>query len=125
MRFLLSILIFFAVATGVTGQANGRKPQSLETVSPSLNNDEANALEMKMYPNPVTGKRFTIELPDNLIQEIRILNIAGVTVYQKKFQIEVDKFEVTLDNFSNGVYLAKVTAQNKQSKTLKLVVRNQ
>lgn len=120
MRFLLSILIFLAAATGISAQG----AQSSAAVPPSLNN-EVSGLEVKMYPNPVTEKRFTVELPDNQIQEIRISNIAGVTVYQKKFQAPVYKYEITLENFTNGIYLVKVTSENRQSKTLKLLVRNQ
>lgn len=79
------------------------------------------ALDVKVYPNPVHYKRFTIEVFNQTIQEIRITNIAGNQVFYKKFTAPVTRYQVVLENIPNGIYLLKITSPGS-SKTLKLLV---
>lgn len=88
-------------------------------------NDNSNVLDVKVFPNPVNDKRVTVELKDQVIQEIRIVNIAGSVVYLKRFQVPVSRHQVMLENISNGVYMLRITAPNNLTRTTKLMVRNQ
>ena len=80
--------------------------------------------DVKVFPNPVQNGRFTIELNNENLQEIRISNIAGVVVYQKKFSVPVSRFQVMTGSLPDGIYLLKVSATHESAKTLKLLVHN-
>lgn len=87
---------------------------------------DVNAIpEIKVFPNPVTDKWFTVEVADQNIQEIRITNIAGTAVYIRKFQGMVNRHRVTLENIPSGIYLLRVTTDTNQARTSKLLVKNQ
>lgn len=88
-------------------------------------NDNSSVLDVRVFPNPVNDKRFTVELKDQVIQEIRIVNIAGSVVYLKRFQVPVSRHQVMLENITNGVYMLRITASNNITRTTKLMVRNQ
>jgi hypothetical protein len=79
-------------------------------------------VEFKVFPNPVLHKKFTIDLSGNSISEIRISNIAGKLVYEKKFTFTVSRFEVFTDNLPDGIYLLRINAGNNTSRTVKLLI---
>jgi len=78
--------------------------------------------EFKVFPNPVLHKKFTIDLSGNSISEVRISNIAGKQVYDKKFTLPVSRFEVSTDNLPDGIYLLRINASNNSSRTIKLLI---
>jgi hypothetical protein len=78
--------------------------------------------EFKVFPNPVLHKKFTIDLSGNFISEIRISNIAGKQVYEKKFTLPVSRFEVSADNLPDGIYLLRINAADHTSRTIKLLI---
>ncbi len=114
--FFTSILLWAAFLSlsaqpGIPGKAVTQA--SGESVNTSM--------EVKVFPNPVHYKRFTVELSNQQVEEIRITNIAGTQVYLKKFTTPVSRYQVLLGNIPNGIYLLKITS-SKNSKTLKLLV---
>jgi hypothetical protein len=78
--------------------------------------------EWRVFPNPVLHKKFTIDLSGNFISEIRISNIAGKQVYEKKFTLPVSQFEFSTDNLPDGIYLLRINASNNSSRTIKLLI---
>jgi hypothetical protein len=88
------------------------------------NESTMNQMDLKVFPNPVLHKKFTVELNFNQIAEIRISNIAGIQVYDKKFVTPFNAFEVILENIPDGIYFLKVNATNNTSKTIKLLIRS-
>ncbi len=88
------------------------------------NNGIFASMEVLIYPNPVLNKRFTIELDAGYLQEIRILNVAGIEVYHKKPDSPITKYQVYTDKLPNGIYLLKVTSGNQISGTYKLLISN-
>lgn len=124
MRFLLLILLLFLGISGLEAQPAAWEAGSTETLAPA-GNEINNLLDVKVYPNPIYDKRVNIELSDQAIQELRITNIAGTVIFQKKFQVPVTKHQIVFDNIASGIYLLRVTAANNMTKTSKLMVRNQ
>jgi hypothetical protein len=124
MKFLLSILFLFISLTGLYAQTAGWNADGFEGLSPAIQEGN-NSFEVRIFPNPVVDKRLNIELTDQIIQELRITNIAGVIIFSKKFSAPVNRYQVLLDNVSNGVYLLRITSSGNQTRTLKLMVRNQ
>lgn len=123
----LLYLILFLVFSGnpVFSQGNGwHMSQSGGEMPATGLIDNSSVLEVKVFPNPVSDRRVTIELKDQIIQEIRIVNIAGSVVYLKRFQVPVSRYEVILEDITNGVYLLRISASNNLSRTTKLMVRN-
>ncbi len=80
--------------------------------------------EVKVFPNPVHNRRFTVETGNALIREIRITNIAGSQIYLRKFSVPVQRFEITTENIPDGVYLLRVSNPGNTAKTVKLLVSN-
>jgi hypothetical protein len=88
------------------------------------NESTMNQMDLKVFPNPVLNKKFTVELNFNQIAEIRISNIAGIQVYDKKFISPLSSFEVIIENIPDGIYFLRVSATNNTSKTIKLLIRS-
>ncbi len=83
-----------------------------------------NSLEINVFPNPVQDKWFTIDLSDKNLKEIRISNIAGIQVYQRKFREPVKQFRMYAGDMPSGIYLLKISSEENLSKTVKLLINN-
>ena len=77
---------------------------------------------IKVFPNPCTGQKLTIELNNEELTELRISNIAGKVVILKKFLIPVNKIDISLDNTPNGIYLIQAKTASNKLVAKKLVV---
>lgn len=107
-KFLLFILLLFIFSTGVAQQRQGNLAQAA-----TFKTDETQPV-LAIYPNPCKNKKVTIELTNQELSEIRITNITGKEVLFKKINIPVNKIEIELDNFPNGIYLLQAkSTQNK------------
>jgi len=118
-KLFLSVMLIFAVSCLAAQTAGNAKPQTPGT---SGNEQAFSSLEMKVFPNPVQNRRFTLELSNQVLSEIRITNIAGIQVFQKKFTTPVNRYQVLLDQIPDGIYLLRVTSGENLSRTTKLLV---
>ncbi len=95
----------------------------VDDVSLALANgvDENTNNTFNVYPNPTTGK-FIIKLNDNNrgITEISITNILGQEIYRTKTNLQF--VDIDLEGFNKGIYLVKITSDNKQS--VKKITKN-
>lgn len=121
----LILLLIFTVGPANAQGSDWRSSQAGGEMLTPAGNDNSSVLDVRVFPNPVNDKRFTVELKDQVIQEIRIVNIAGSVVYLKRFQVPVSRHQVMLENITNGVYMLRITASNNITRTTKLMVRNQ
>ena len=126
MRILLLIWVMVLSLTNLSAQNSvwTTGEQQVEA-NAALIQDGISLTEIKVFPNPVTEKWFTVEVSDQNLQEIRITNIAGSVVFVRKFQGMVNRHRVTIDNIPSGIYLVRVTTDTNQTKTSKLLVKNQ
>jgi parvulin-like peptidyl-prolyl isomerase len=115
--FLIGLLIgFFLHLQGkVNESSNDQGITSQEKIIMS-------AEDFKVYPNPVAGQKFTIESANQPLTEIRISNIAGKPVYQKKLNPVVNRYEVITNDLPAGIYLLHIKAADQSSKTVKLLI---
>jgi hypothetical protein len=124
MKILLFIFIFLLGLTGLSAQDSGWQTAGSNAWQPAIN-ETSGALDVKVFPNPVSDKRVNVELSDQSIHELRITNIAGSVIFSKRFQMPVARYQVFLADVPNGVYLLRVTSDGNQTRTTKLMIRNQ
>jgi hypothetical protein len=124
MRILLLIFFSFLGLTGPNAQNSAWQAAGSNAWQPAINETNG-ALDVKVFPNPVSDKRLNVELSDQSIQELRITNIAGSVIFSKKFKMPVARYQVFLSDVPNGVYLLRVTSDGNLTRTTKLMIRNQ
>ena len=75
-------------------------------------NNQNNSIENQflIYPNPTKDKIFIQNNKNIEIENVRILDILGNTVFE---QSKINS-EINLQNISNGIYLIQITAENKK-----------
>ena len=110
---LIIVLPFTVSAVNVPNEERGAVISSDGLLMPE---------DLYVYPNPVSNHKFIIELGKYFISEIKISNIAGKEVYNKKLAQTVNRYEVLTDNLPNGIYLLRVTSDNSMSRTIKLLI---
>jgi hypothetical protein len=118
MRLLL-LISFFIVSVSVFSQ-------NLQINSPGWNNqfsEESNlTLELRVYPNPCTDGKVTLELNNQEISEVRLTNITGKEVFLKKFPLAENKKEIQLNDIPNGLYIIRIITSNQKQVMKKLMV---
>ncbi|MEN8858234.1 MAG: T9SS type A sorting domain-containing protein [Flavobacteriaceae bacterium] len=94
---------------------NGYYP-SLNLNVLSINTPTTNLL-VKVYPNPIKELIF-ISHPSSNYFKVFISDLTGKVLLQK----EVVKGEpINIENYSKGIYLVKVTTEDKQTNTYKII----
>jgi hypothetical protein len=76
-------------------------------------------LEVKIYPNPTKDKLF-IELPLEKRQEnmiVSIYSITGQKIYERPYTPEL-----SLSNYTNGVYILQLTDKDNRSTVRKFLI---
>ncbi len=116
---ILSILSFTAVFARTDDGSKGA------FVAGSVSQAGFPAWEVVISPNPVHNSWFTIELSSEFISEIRILNITGTVVYQRKPDSRASSYKVYTGKLPDGIYFLKITGSDQVSKTYKLMIINQ
>lgn len=90
-------------------------------VDTTLSLDEFNIDQIKVTPNPASQQiTFSVNNNNFNITELEIYDLLGKTVLAKN-NLASNSYNVNLNRFAKGMYLAKITV-NKQSKTLKFIV---
>ena len=75
---------------------------------------------VKIYPNPVNGYEFTIQVTGVENFSYEITNLAGQVVYHKPaFDM---KTHISAETFNPGIYLVRVSSENK-SLTKKIIIQ--
>ena len=78
--------------------------------------------ELRVYPNPVKNERVTVEIFDDEIIEIRLINIAGKEVINKKISSGTTKSQLVLYEIPNGIYFIRVKTETSKTFVKKLIV---
>ncbi len=116
-QFILIITLLIFCSAGFT--------QPPEDISQSWENSIEQIKkqpELKVFPNPCTEKKLTIEMDRDELAEIRIINITGKIVLFKEFLIPVDKVNLVLENTPNGIYIVQVKTSINKIIAKKLIV---
>ena len=125
-HYLLMLVLIgtFAVAQkqSISIQASGNNSnkdnvESVKDESPS-NYQDSEIEGFRLFPNPVTDGTVFIITKKNNLKDILIYNVLGKVVLQKK----VSATYLNVSNLNSGVYILKVTEDNKTT-TRKLVIK--
>lgn len=114
---LLFIFTFFSMAS-FSQETEERQSNYWNQAS----KDVRSQIDLKVFPNPVTGQKFTIEIDNQELSEIRISNIAGKAVVLKKFLTPINKIEISLQNIPNGIYIIQAKTSTNSLAAKKLIV---
>ena len=125
MVLRLLIGCFLIVSLSAQGQVSSVQPAgSAGTATHIAVPGADHNFEVKIFPNPVTDKRITIELSRHQISEIRLSNITGRVVYIKRLQTPIGRYQILLDDLPSGIYLLRIIANNNQVKTSRVLVQS-
>lgn len=83
---------------------------------PTSNSESKDKNLLKIYPNPVRNNKFTIDVPNDYKTGILELYSPHGELVIKLFLTEVitnDKLIVSVPNFATGIYLGKITTNDK------------
>ena len=83
----------------------------------TLSNDSFSQAEFRTYPNP-TQDVWNIRTTEN-VQKVEVYNIAGRLV--KKLNVNASEVSINASELSTGVYLAKISNEFDQTRTIKLI----
>jgi hypothetical protein len=75
---------------------------------------------LKIYPNPVSNGKITIETLNNSVKEIEIIDVTGKQIFKNIFS--GSKNEINLEKINTGIYILKVIESGKTAIT-KLIVK--
>lgn len=83
----------------------------------TLNTENFNATNFKIYPNPSNGK-FNIDFADYGNYSVEIYSVIGQKVFELK---ETNKKNIEVNHLQQGIYLVKVT-KDSQSIVKKIII---
>lgn len=91
--------------------------------NPYFGIDEIRLSELKIYPNPTTGK-FKLEISETIKRpiEITINNVTGQILKTLKTEAGWSESEINISDLPKGIYFVKLTS-NKESLTQKLILQ--
>jgi hypothetical protein len=118
MKKILHIVILFIFSFSAFGQSTNLNTSEWENSSKIITSQ----VELKMYPNPCTNQKLTIETTNNELSEIRITNITGKVVLLRNYELPINKVDLILQNAPNGIYLVQIKTTANKIISKKLII---
>jgi hypothetical protein len=116
-HLILFILLSTFSLIGIAGH-----PTFLPLEKDSLIKVDEVSSNLKIYPNPCSTGQVTLEMNDHEIAEIRLINITGKEILQKKTDFGVNKYQLKLTNVPKGIYFLRVRTTENKVVAKKLIV---
>jgi len=94
-------------------------------VSVGLNtgiNDPSISDAFELYPNPINGNTFFIQSL-NQISTIEVYTLTGELAYKQDLRAKTGTIMIDLVNASPGIYLVRVSFENNQVETRKIIIQ--
>lgn len=110
--------VVYATNTGSTGSVAQGVQQAFEIFSVGINENEFQ-ISLNAFPNPTTTSLVLITETLNSEMNYQLTNAQGQLLESKK--MEVNEVNIAMHNFSAGLYFLKVTSNNKEVKTFKII----
>ncbi len=111
--FIFSLITLTVFAQSQEGQSN-QWDQTIKEIKAQV--------DLKVFPNPCTGQKLTVETDNGELIELKISNIVGKVVMLKKFLAPVKRIEINLYNTPNGIYLLQAKTPDNKIVAKKLIV---
>lgn len=118
MKQILLLIIFTLVTLTGFSQLRENRLGQQNNASREIHQ----SVDLKVYPNPCTGQKLTIETGNEELTEIRISNITGKVILLKRVIVPLNKIEISLDNTPNGIYLIQAKTSSNKLVAKKLIV---
>lgn len=119
MKKLILILIISTLTISGFSQNTSGSSSGWNNINFEENNTSS---EVRIYPNPCTDSKLTVEFNYQEITEIRLTSITGKEVFLKKFQFAENKKQIQLNDIPNGIYIVKITTSDQKMVVKKLMV---
>ncbi|GAB4485542.1 MAG: hypothetical protein OHK0045_03150 [Raineya sp.] len=81
-------------------------------------------LEVSFYPTPFKDKGVLVcNSPENQTAVVQIFNMEGIVLYEKNLSLQegTNEIETQCSQLAKGVYLLRLTSQNGEQKTIRIV----
>jgi len=119
MRFTLVILICgLFILSGFA-----QKPAVSSIFDDSVNvESRSDQYEVNVYPNPVETGRVSIEMNHYELLEIRLIDIGGKEIKQKKISPGTSRTVLTVNEIPNGIYFIRIKTTDNKVYVKKLVL---
>jgi hypothetical protein len=115
------ILLLLISGIYITGLANPPVYSSFGNDTLAKEEQQVSS-KLKIYPNPCSTGQVTLEMDDHLIAEIRVINITGKEILQRKIDFGVNKYQLKLYDIPKGIYFLRVRTTENKVVAKKLVV---
>lgn len=114
------ILILFISVIYITGLAS--PPVYSSFGNDTVKEEQQVSSKLKIYPNPTNTGNVTLEMEDHQIAEIKVINITGKEILQKKTDFGVNKYQLKLYGVPKGIYFLRVRTTENKVVAKKLVI---
>lgn len=118
MKQIILIVAFLFISISGFSQLAKENPSTWNNFTEKVNEKP----ELKIFPNPCTQQKITLELNNEELAEVRISNITGKVVLFKKYVIPINKVELALENTPDGIYLIQIKTSRGKAVAKKLIV---
>ena len=113
---------FADLSANNSGTINKVAVEACKRVATTLSVDNLVKNEFALYPNPNNGE-FNIRLVNNTEKvSIDVINLAGQSVYQNKFNVSSNQIQVNVNHLPKGVYVVKID-DGKDTQTKKIIIK--
>mgnify|MGYP006076927287 FL=1 len=112
--------VFYTTNTSSTGSVSQGMQQAFEIQTRSNPGLSTVQLTAVTYPNPTTDY-LVLKITDTAIENLQytLFDLNGKTIISKS--ITTSSTEITMKNYSTGIYLLKLTKKNQLIKTFKII----
>ena len=115
------LLILIILLSGIYGFAQSDTTNKSKWNNTFMSSDTMQP-DLRIYPNPCTNQRVTIQINNDEFSEIRLTNITGKVVLIKTYDVPVSQQELRLENLPDGIYLIQIRISRNKIIVRKLVV---
>lgn len=115
------ILILFISIFQLTAFAQKQTTTISYTEKPAFE-EQLNNPDLSLFPNPAKNQKVNLEMKNDLMAEVRLVNIVGKEVLKKSFELGVNSYQMQLENVPKGIYLIQVKTTENKAVVKKLLI---
>lgn len=119
-KFTLATFIIFLLFALFSLQAQA---QGMSDTQREFDKVEIVNFDVLIYPNPVTDNKFYVK-SENIIKSVEVMNVLGQTIKKVNNETKIAyNLNVELGNVKEGMYMVKITFDNKETIIRKIIVK--
>jgi hypothetical protein len=119
-KFTLTTFIIFLLFALFSLQTQA---QGMSDTQREFDKVEIVNFDVLIYPNPVTDNKFYVK-SENIIKSVEVMNVLGQTIKKVNNETKIAyNLSVELGNVKEGMYMVKITFDNKETIIRKIIVK--